>query len=67
MKVESESGQQVSVTFAVVEKLDIPSMGLFGLYAIFAWRNITRRFLRCTPKIWRRKNDSRFGRFIESD
>lgn len=57
MKVESESGQQASVTFAVVEKLDIPSTDLFGLYAIFAWINITWRFLRCTPKIWRKKNE----------
>ena len=62
MKVESESGDlvllQVFVTFAVVEKLDIPLMGLFGLFAIIAWRNITRRYLRCTPKIWGKKNDS---------
>ena len=35
MKVESESGQQVSVTFAVVERLDILSMGLFGLSVIY--------------------------------
>ena len=39
MKVESESGNlalpQVFVTFAVVEKLDIPSMDLFGLSVIY--------------------------------
>jgi hypothetical protein len=35
MKVESESGQQASVTFAVVERLDILSMDLFGLSVMF--------------------------------
>ncbi len=37
MKVESESGQQASVTFAVSAKRDILSMDLFGLFVPDVW------------------------------
>ncbi len=57
MKVESESGQQASVTFAVSAKRDIPSMDLFGLYVPGVWRSITRKFLGRSKNVWRKKNE----------
>ncbi len=38
MKVESESGQEVFVTFAVSAKRDILSMDLFGSFVPGVWK-----------------------------